>query len=633
MFERLSTTLRNLVRAPGRLFRRRSDGTLSGAAWLNDDLLLVVCDLGSSRVVRARVKLEGGDAEVAIFAQRYRRHEVAGGASVSMLAIVEFPRGARDAGVNELVLRSGPSTLVLGPAELQASPRLVDEALGARLSPLEPAARRELHELVLEACAPHLDGADAGTLATNLLGLREILRERGRERVSTADEPLNHDVDRIMAIDDRAFWIRGWIRDEKKAATGLIAVSPEGFATELLQDAFRYGRPDIEHAYGSAGMETSEKHGLMSCFELAAPSRLSTGWLTKLETAGGGGTEGATPEVIRDFVAVRELILRDTKEDDFQHRLTETHAHPALSRLQERLQRSVEVDTVIEYGTQPQSPTVSVVVPFYERIDFLQHQMAQFVHDREIGTVDLLYVLDSPELARDLNSVAADLHEFYGLPFRVAILSRNGGYAIANNLGASIARGRTLLFVNSDVLPARPGWISRMAAFYDATPNIGALGSKLLYEDHSLQHAGMFFQLDAATSLWGNQHYLKGLARNFAPANVARPVPAVTGACMMIDRALFEEVGGFDHSYVQGGYEDSDLCLSLIRLGRQNWYLPAAELYHLEEQSYPTASEYRWLATRYNAWLQTHRWRALIEELMAAPTHGQTPARGAPVAA
>ena len=227
-------------------------------------------------------------------------------------------------------------------------------------------------------------------------------------------------------------------------------------------------------------------------------------------------------------------------------------------------------------------------------------------------------MLDSPELARDLNKVAAGLHELYELPFRVAILSRNGGFSLANNLGASVARGRTLLLLNSDVLPLRPHWISRMSAFYDATPNIGALGAKLLYEEDSLQHAGMYFALESESLLWGNQHYLKGFARNFAPANVARPVPAVTGACMMIDRALYEEVGGLDHSFVQGGYEDSDLCLRLIELGRQNWYLPQAELYHLEQQSFPTADEYRWLATRYNTWLQTHRWRGLIEELMTA---------------
>ena len=73
----------------------------------------------------------------------------------------------------------------------------------------------------------------------------------------------------------------------------------------------------------------------------------------------------------------------------------------------------------------------------------------------------------------------------------------------------------------------------------------------------------------------------------------------------MIDRDLYEEAGGLSHAYVQGGYEDSDLCLRLIELGRQNWYMPGAELYHLEAQSY--TSERRKLAAAYNVWLHTHR--------------------------
>ena len=73
------------------------------------------------------------------------------------------------------------------------------------------------------------------------------------------------------------------------------------------------------------------------------------------------------------------------------------------------------------------------------------------------------------------------------------------------------------------------------------------------------------------------------------------------------------------HSYVQGGYEDSDLCLQLIELGRQNWYMPGAELYHLEAQSYTT--ERRKLAADYNVWLHTHKWNERIEEV--SKEHGQ----------
>ena len=112
------------------------------------------------------------------------------------------------------------------------------------------------------------------------------------------------------------------------------------------------------------------------------------------------------------------------------------------------------------------------------------------------------------------------------------------------------------------------------------------LGPKLLYGDDSLQHAGMYFHRDAFPNrLWLNQHYFKGFPRRYAPANVCRPVPAVTGACLMLQRELFENLGGWDESYVQGDYEDSDLCLRAYQRGCQNWYLPAAELYHLEGQS------------------------------------------------
>jgi GT2 family glycosyltransferase len=91
-------------------------------------------------------------------------------------------------------------------------------------------------------------------------------------------------------------------------------------------------------------------------------------------------------------------------------------------------------------------------------------------------------------------------------------------------------------------------------------------------------------------------------------------VPAVSGACLMVERSLWDQVGGLQPGYVQGGYEDSDLCLRLIDAGRDNWYLPSVTLHHLEDQSFP--SEARTMATAYNLWLQTHRWGARIEELM-----------------
>ena len=83
---------------------------------------------------------------------------------------------------------------------------------------------------------------------------------------------------------------------------------------------------------------------------------------------------------------------------------------------------------------------------------------------------------------------------------------------------------------------------------------------------------------------------------------------------MMVERDLYERVGGLSHRYVQGGYEDSDLCLRLIEEGREHWYMPGAELYHLEDQSYPKDDRQR--TTFYNMWLHTELWNESMERVM-----------------
>src|SRR5262249_14645890 len=228
---------------------------------------------------------------------------------------------------------------------------------------------------------------------------------------------------------------------------------------------------------------------------------------------------------------------------------------------------------------------------------------------------DVIYVLDSPEFSQVIFPVASRLANLYRVPFRVAALQSNVGYAGANSAGISLARGRLLLLLNPDILPDRPGWLGRMIAFYDATTRIGALGAKLLYEDDAIQHAGLSFYREPESGLWYNVHYYKGLHRTLPPANVTRPVPGVTAACMMIAADLYRDVGGLSRSYVQGDYEDTDLCLRLIEAGRQNWYLSDVELYHLEGQSYP--SGLRQLTGRYNRWLHTQLWGKTIEAVMA----------------
>ena len=153
--------------------------------------------------------------------------------------------------------------------------------------------------------------------------------------------------------------------------------------------------------------------------------------------------------------------------------------------------------------------------------------------------VDLIYVLDSPELEKRLRDTAEQLYRLYRIPFRVVILEHGIGFAGANKAGVGVARGPLLLLLNSDVLPGSPGWLGKLVEFYKSKPSIGALGAKLLYPDESLQHAGMFFDLPGDTALaglWRNVHYFKGFAGNLT-CRKRRPSRPRGNRCLPDDRA------------------------------------------------------------------------------------------------
>jgi GT2 family glycosyltransferase len=576
--------------------------------WLDDATLLIATRTRARGVERIDARAETGGRVEAVPAQSFH----AGDWQVMLLELP--PETKADPGHSELAVRWGSRRMHLDAEALSAAPASAQDAAGA-LAEADPASRTDMFDFLWNACKGRLGGPSGATLGTNLRALRDALRLRLPFREISGEESLSVHVDCVLGVDERSFWIKGWISDPKGTVTSVTAVSPEGCRVDLLEGAFRHQRRDVQQLYARSGQVTGEKHGLINYVQLDAPSRVASGWLVELRSETGGAMEAEVPVAVRDPGIVREAILGDTNVDEPRtYEVMERHAHPALSRLQDRERGAISIDTVTQHGTPPASPTVSVIVPLYGRIDFVQHQFAQFAHDPEVRESDLIYVLDEPQLAADLHRHASELHEFYGFPFRVVVLSRHAGFSGANNLAVSVARGRLVTLLNSDVFPDRPGWIGTMAAFHDATPNMGALGPKLLYEDGSLQHAGLMFEREAETGLWGNQHYYKGFSRDFPAANVARTVPAVTGACLMIERELYERAGGLRDSYIQGGYDDSDLCLRLIEDGRSNWYLPKVELYHLEDQSFPP--EQRELVTRYNMWLQTHLWGDRIGELM-----------------
>ncbi len=187
------------------------------------------------------------------------------------------------------------------------------------------------------------------------------------------------------------------------------------------------------------------------------------------------------------------------------------------------------------------------------------------------------------------NSTTEDIREYYRVlenNERVRVVSYDGAfnYSKVNNLGATFATGEYILLLNNDTQVITINWLEEML-MYAVRSDVGAVGAKLLYPDKTIQHAGVVIGLGAHRTA-GHTHYKKSYENLGYMGRLcyAQNVSAVTGACLLVKKALFEEVGGLDEDFAIS-LNDVDFCLKLRSLGYLNIFTPFAELYHHESIS------------------------------------------------
>jgi GT2 family glycosyltransferase len=167
---------------------------------------------------------------------------------------------------------------------------------------------------------------------------------------------------------------------------------------------------------------------------------------------------------------------------------------------------------------------------------------------------------------------------------RTILNAENQGFAKACNQGAAAATGRYLLFLNNDT-EVREGWLDRLVFVLQADCTVGAAGSKLLFPDGTLQHAGIVIIDDRhMPDPLVARHIYYRQPGDLLEANHMRVYQALTAACLMVRASAFREVKGFDESY-WNGYEDVDLCFKLGHTGWKIVYQPESIVIHHESQS------------------------------------------------
>lgn len=222
------------------------------------------------------------------------------------------------------------------------------------------------------------------------------------------------------------------------------------------------------------------------------------------------------------------------------------------------------------YFEPSETPEVSIIIPVHNKFSTTYDCLDSIVKALPDRTFEIIIADDCSD---DETLLAALV--FAGA-VRIVRNSTNLGFVRTCNAGAALARGRYLFFLNNDTL-VKPGWLDELVQTFEQVPNVGIAGSKLLFPDGKLQEAGgIIWRLGDGWN-WG-----RGRDPNEPAFSFLRDADWVSGAALMIEKTLFEQLGGFDEYYAPAYYEDTDLAFRVRALGKRVVVQPASEIVHLE---------------------------------------------------
>jgi GT2 family glycosyltransferase len=233
----------------------------------------------------------------------------------------------------------------------------------------------------------------------------------------------------------------------------------------------------------------------------------------------------------------------------------------------------------INYSLPEKLPKVSIVIPTRDGMDVLRPCIESLLGKTNYENYEIIILDNGSEKAETLNF----LREL-SLKLNIKIIRDEGGfnYSRINNVAVTHSTGELICLLNNDTEIIYKNWLSEMVSVA-IRKEVGCVGAKLLYPDGTIQHAGVILGLGGYAA-----HSHRGIGGTdtgyFCRAQVRQQLSAVTGACLLVSRTIYDSVGGLDEAF-QVAYNDVDFCLRVQALGYQNIYTPFAELIHHESKT------------------------------------------------
>ena len=228
-----------------------------------------------------------------------------------------------------------------------------------------------------------------------------------------------------------------------------------------------------------------------------------------------------------------------------------------------------------------EKPLVSIVIPNKDHMEDLSRCVESILQKSSYPSYEIIVV--------ENNSETKEMIDYYKVlehheNIRVVKYEGDFNYSRINNFGVSFAKGKYVLLLNNDMKVITREWMEELL-MYAQRPDVAAVGGKLYYADNSIQHAGIVIGLGAHRAA-GHTHYKddKMHLGYMGRLCYAQDVTAVTGACLLVGRQQYDEVGGLDEAF-SVAFNDVDFCLKLRRAGYLNVFTPFCELFHYESKS------------------------------------------------
>lgn len=214
-------------------------------------------------------------------------------------------------------------------------------------------------------------------------------------------------------------------------------------------------------------------------------------------------------------------------------------------------------------------PVVSIIIPIYGQCDYTLRCLHSIANNTPFIAFEIIIINDcSPDNSAEI------LQQIAGI--QLISNAQNQGFIRSCNIGAKVAKGEYVYFLNNDT-EVTPHWLDELVRTFKNLPGTGFVGSKLIYPDGQLQEAGGIIWQDG--SAWNFGRYQDPLLPEF---NYAREVDYCSGASIMLPKTLFDELGGFDEHYLPAYCEDSDLALKVRDHGYRVIYQPLSVVIHYE---------------------------------------------------